>query len=687
MNKDTATVEFPVTGVDCAECALHVRRTLETVPGVLAAEVLLSSGRALVRYDPGRTNREALHHAVRRAGYSVGSPAPTQPGLAYLRLLAALFGGVLVVVVMGERLGVLQAVTHRVPVPVWVFLVVAGGWPVFVNVMRAAARRRVVAHTLMTLGVVAAASVGEWAAAAVVVFFMRVGDFIERLTAERARQALSHLTRLAPQIARVERDGAEVLVPAGAVQPGEVVVVRPGEAVPVDGEVVEGVATVDQSSVTGEPVPVEAGPGSRVLSASVVRSGYLRLRATAVGPESTFGRVVRLVQEAEANRSPVQLAADRFSGYYLPVVAAVALMTLLIRRDPVAAAAVLVVACSCSFALATPIAVLASVGALAREGVLVKGGRFLEVLARADVLLVDKTGTLTLGRPEVTDVLPASGWTAEEVLALAASAERYSEHPLAEAVRHAAQSQGVPVTAPEHFDPLPGVGVRARVGGRQVTVAKPDSAPGALEEAVRSLEQEGKTVVTVAVDGQVAGLVAFSDRLRHEVQQSFAALRTLGLREVVLLTGDNERSAQAVAQPLGIPWRARLLPQDKIQVVRRYQEQGRTVVMVGDGVNDAPALAQAHVGIAMGSAGTAVAVEAAHVVLMREDWTLVPRCFRVARRTVRTVWLNLAFTAAFNIAGLSLAALGLLPLPLAAAAQSLPDLFILGNSSRLLHGS
>lgn len=430
----------------------------------------------------------------------------------------------LLVVVVGERLGLVHAVTRRVSLPVWVLLVGAGGWPVFARVARAAARGRVTAHTLMTVGVAAAAAVGEWAAAAVVVFFMRVGDFVERFTTERARQAVAHLARLAPQTARVERGGEEVTVPAGAVQPGEVVVVRPGEAVPVDGEVVEGVATVDQSPVTGESMPTEAGPGSRLFAASVVRSGYLRVRATAVGPESTFGRVVRLVREAEANRSPVQQAADRFSGYYLPVVAAVAVLTFLARRDPLAAAAVLAVACSCSFALATPVAVLATVGALARHGVLVKGGRYL-------------------------------------------------------------------------------------------------------------------------------------------------------------------RSARAVAEPLGIPWRARLLPEDKIQVVRRYQEQSRVVVMVGDGVNDAPALAQAHVGIATGSAGTAVAAEVAGVVLLRDDWTLVPRAIRLARRAVRTVWLNLFFTAAYNLAGLSLAALGLLPLPLAAAAQSLPDLFILGNSSRLIRGS
>ncbi len=688
MNVSHGRVEFEVVGMDCVDCARQLQRTLEAVPGVAHARVAFPSGRAVVRYDPARTHMRALHEAVRRAGYHVdASPGQTSTaqGRALLRLLAALFGLVLLVVILGERAGVLDGLTRRIPPPVWLAVVVAGGWPVFTKVAAAALRGQVLAHTLMTVGVLAAVAVGEWAAAAVVVFFIRVGDFLERFTAERARQAVAHLARLSPQTARVEREGSEVVVPAGAVQVGEVVVVRPGESVPVDGEVMEGSALVDQAAVTGEPMPVEVGLGGTVFSASVVRSGYLRVRATAVGPESTFGRVVRLVQEAERNPAPVQRAADRFSAWYLPVVAAVAALTFLLRRDALAAAAVLVVACSCSFALATPVAVLASLGAAARRGILVKGGRYLEALARADVVLVDKTGTLTLGRPEVTDVVALEG-AREEVLALAAAAERYSEHPIGEAVRCAAELRGLQVPLPERFEALPGVGVRAWVDGREVTVARPEDLPGRPEEPVYRLEREGKTVVAVAVDGRRVGLLAVADRVRPQVGEALRALRQLGVRRVELLTGDSEAAARALAAELGIPWRARLLPEDKIEVVRDYQQKGHTVVMVGDGINDAPALAQAHVGVAMGSAGTAVAVEAAHAVLLREDWRLVPALYRLARRAMRTVWLNLAFTAAYNVVGLTLAALGLLPLTLAAAAQSLPDLFILGNSSRLLRG-
>ncbi|MDQ7801356.1 MAG: cation-translocating P-type ATPase [Armatimonadota bacterium] len=682
---EPSTAELSVRGMDCADCARHVQRALSGVPGVKEVEVLLASGLAVVRFDPSRTGIGQLQEAVRRAGYEVGPARPT-PSPAYgrslMRLLGAVFGAVLVLVVLGERAGLLQALTRRVPTATWLVVVLAGGWPVFRNVLRAALRGQVVAHTLMTVGLVAAAAVGEWAAAAVVVFFMRVGEFVERFTTERAREAVAHLARLSPHTARVERDGAEVVVPADAVQAGEVVVVRPGEAVPVDGRVVEGTATVDQAAITGEPMPVDVHPGSEVFAASVVRAGYLRIRATAVGPQSTFGRVVRMVQEAERDRGPVQLAADRFSSWYLPVVAGVALLTFLLRKDLLAAAAVLVVACSCSFALATPVAVLASVGAAARRGVLVKGGRYLELLARADVVLVDKTGTLTVGRPEVVDVVALDGRRPDEVLALAASAEWYSEHPLGEAVRRAAQARQLDVIPPETFEALPGVGVRARVSGRQVTVGKPERT--APDGPAGQLEQQGRTVVLVTVDGRAAGLLALADRPRPGVAQSLQQLAALGVKRVELLTGDSEAAARELAERLGIAWRARLLPEDKIEVVRRYQEEGHVVVMVGDGVNDAPALAQAHVGVAMGSAGTAVAAEAAHVVLLREDWSLVPQLFRLARRFMGTVWLNLLFTAAYNVAGLSLAAAGVLSPPLAAAAQSLPDVFILGNSSRLL---
>lgn len=432
-------------------------------------------------------------------------------------------------------------------------------------------------------------------------------------------------------------------------------------------------------------MPVEVAAGSVVFAATIIRLGSLRVRVARVGPDTTFGRVVKMVEEAEAHRGEVQRFADKFSGYYLPVVGGVAALTFLIRQDPLATAAVLLVACSCSIALATPIAMLASIGASAKRGLLIKGGKYLESMARADELLIDKTGTLTLGRPQITDVIPLNSLSAPELLALAATAERYSEHPLAEAVRLTARAQNLPLSEPDSFEAIPGMGVRATVNGILVTVGNSRMIPAATSlQVAAELEEQGKTLLFVACDGDLAGVLATADTLRHEVPVSLAELKPLGVNHIELLTGDNERVAAPLAKELGVSYRANLLPEQKIAVVKEYQTRGHTVVMVGDGVNDAPALAQADVGIAMGAAGTDVAIEAAHIALMREDWKLIPAAFRISRRTMTVVKLNLALTAVYNLAGLSLAALGFLPPILAAAAQSLPDLGMLGNSARLL---
>ncbi|HXF81967.1 MAG TPA: cation-translocating P-type ATPase [bacterium] len=686
------TVEVPIQGMDCADCARHVQQAIAGVPGIVSVDVRLAAEKAVVELGSPQMDLAAIRKAVEAAGYSVSLPdAPPSGKLVgnvsrqVLALLGVVFGAVLFVVVLGEWLGLFETLTDRVPWPIWLILVLAGGFPVFRKVLLAARRRQVMAHTLMSVGVAAAVAVGEWPTAAVVVFFMRIGDYAEWFTTDRARRAARNLAAMAPQTARVERDGTDVEIPAADVRQGDVVVVRPGEKIPVDGEVVSGEATIDQSAITGESMPAEVGPGSRVFAATLARTGSLRVRTTHAGRDSTFGRVIKLVEEAEANRADVQRAADRFAGHYLPVVAAIGALTLLIRRDPLAAAAVLVVACSCSFALATPIAMLASIGAGAKRGLLIKGGRYLESLARADVVLIDKTGTLTLGRPRIIDIVPLNGTTPEEVLALAGTAERYSEHPLAEAVRAAAQERKIPLGRPEHFEALPGVGVRARINGSQIMVSGGRAVTGAARPRVLdTLEAAGNTTMLVSRDEQAIGILAAADTMRPEVPGALAALRALGVRHIELLTGDHEQAAGGLAEPLGIPYRARLLPEDKIAVVKAYQAQGHTVVMVGDGVNDAPALAQADVGIAMGAAGTDLALEAAHVGLMRDDWMLVPAVFRIARRTMRVVMLNIAFTAVYNLAGLSLAALGFLPPIFAAAAQSLPDLGILANSSRLL---
>lgn len=615
------TIEVPIAGMDCTECTQHVQKAVQALPGVEEASVFLSSEKAVIRLDPERVKLEDIRRAVAGAGYSVPDikrqeaeeeAAPAARGFTrqVLTLLGIVFGLVLFIVVVGEWFGFFETITERVPLPLGIAVVLAAGAPIFLNVIRATLRRQIISHTLMSLGVVAALVVGQWATAAVVVFFMYVGEYAERMTTERARRAVKDLTALAPQTARVERNGAEVEVPVREVQPGDIVIVRPGEKIPVDGEVAAGQATVNQATITGESMPVEVGPGAQVYAATIAQFGSIRVRTARVGADTTFGRVVKMVEEAEAHRADVQRIADRFSAYYLPVVAGIALLTFLISRNPISTAAVLVVACSCSFALATPIAMLASVGAAARRGLLVKGGKYLESLARADVLLLDKTGTLTLGKPQITDVVPLNGLSADEVLALAASAERYSEHPLAEAVRTAARERNLPLADPAGFQAIPGAGVRAQVGGSTVEIGN-DRLVGGVSSLpqVSALQAQGKTMLYLASNGEPAAVLAASDTLRPEVPEALRTVRSLGIKKVELLTGDNERTACALAASLStqgveVAYRANLLPEDKIRIVKEYQQGGHVVIMVGDGVNDAPALAQADVGVAMGAGGT-----------------------------------------------------------------------------------
>lgn len=689
--KHADTIEIPVRGMDCADCVSTVQRAISAVTGVERVEVYLASEKAVIQTGHSPLDRAAVRRAVEGAGYEVPSQDHTEGTAAELQhinrwamsVLGAIFLAVLLVAVLGEGLGLIESLGSRIPWPLWLAGVLLGGFPIFRDVIRAALRGQILAHSLMSVGALAAVVAGEWPTAAVVVFFMRVGAFVEGFTTDRSRRAVRDLRGLAPQTARVDRGDGEVEIPLAELRPGDLVIVRPGESIPVDGEVMDGRATTDQASITGESLPVEVGPGSQVYAATIAQLGALRVRADRIGPESTFGQVIRLVEEAEGNRSHVERLADRFSGYYLPIVLAVALLTYVLSRNALASVAVLVVACSCSIALATPVAMLASIGAGARRGLLIKGGQVLERLAQADVLLIDKTGTVTLGRPEITDVIPLNGARDEEVILLAASTERHSEHPLAEAVREAARQRKLETIEPAEFESQPGRGVRARIGSDWITIGSSSTVQTELTLPA-DLLTKGRTLLYVSRNDELIGVLAAADSRRQEVPRTIGELRALGLARIEILTGDHEDATRPLAEKLGVPYRAGLLPQDKIEIVRSLQESGHVVVMVGDGVNDAPALAQADVGIAMGVAGTDIAIESADIALMIDDWDLVPQVVRMARRTMGIVRGNLAFTAAYNLIGLSLAAIGLLPPVLAAAAQSLPDLGIMANSSRLL---
>lgn len=684
------TVRLTVKGMDCAECTETVRKSLQAVEGVHSARVLLAAERAIVDFDPEKVVSDDLTKAVQSAGYTVEASdssqldSPTQHALA---LLGFAFAAVVLLIVAAEALGLVESLTDQVPWWAWLALIILAGYPVFKGVVKAALRREVIAHSLMSLGVLAAIAVGEWLTAVIVVFFMRVGDWVEGFTAERARVGLQSLASLAPESARLIKDGESVQVPLDDLNTGDIVLVKPGERIPVDGEVVSGQATVDAAAITGESMPVEVEPGDTVFAASLLHLGSLQIQTQAAGSMSTFGRALQMAEEAEANQGRVQRWADQFSGYYLPLVAGIALLTYLISGNALAAASVLVVACSCSFALATPIAMVATIGRAAQRGLLIKGGRYLETLAQVNVLLIDKTGTLTLGQPAIAAIQPIPGVSEAELLRFAGSVERRSEHPLAQAVLQAADERDVSLAEVQDFKVEVGVGVVGQVEGHSIRVASTRGVPlDRIPSDVTEWLHEGLSLLLVWRDDEYIGALGARDRLREEVPEALTRLRDLQDLEIEILTGDHERAAASLARDLKVNYRAELLPEEKIGIVREYQAAGRKVAMVGDGINDAPALAQADVGIAMGAAGTHLALESAHIALMRDDWGLVAEAFRLAQRTMGVVRSNLIFTGIYNFVGIGLAAVGILPPVWAAAAQSLPDLGILGNSSRLLRG-
>jgi Cd2+/Zn2+-exporting ATPase/Cu+-exporting ATPase len=694
------TLELTVPELDCADEARQIQAALSRLPGVEGVRTAVGARKAVVAYDADRIQSDAIRDAIRGLGMTVAEVRESDPGRrrSLPDLLGWGFVSVIAIValvgIIGERLGIVEELVDRIPWWLALAAVLAGGYPIFRNVVRALRNRSVTSHALMTLGIVGALVISQYAAAAVIVFFMRLSDFIEGYTTERSRHAIRELLKLSPETASVERDGREVVVSAGEVARGDIVLVKPGERIAVDGTVVDGRASVNQAPITGESVPVEKQTGAPVFAATICERGTLRVRTERVGRDTTFGQIVRLVEEAEAAKAPVQRFADRFTAYYIPVVVVVALGTYVIGGSATAAVATVLVACSCAIAMATPITVLAAVGQSARQGIVIKGGRYLEALAKVDTFVMDKTGTLTMGRPEVTDVVALRTIDEDEILRLAASLERRSEHPLAEGIVRTARARGLELGELGDFTVYPGEGVAGTVAGVKTLcgterLMKRADVPitDELRERISTLAGDGKSIVLLASDDCVVGLIALADVLRPEVPGAVAALRRLGIQHLLMLTGDRRPVAKAIADPLGVTFEAEVLPEQKIEIIRRLQREGRVVAMVGDGINDAPALAQADVGIAMGVMGTDAAIQAAHVALMADDWNVVPGAVRIGRRAFRTIKQNLWFTAAYNFVGIALAATGWLPPIAAAAAQSLPDVAVMLNSSRLLRGA
>ncbi|MHB9092396.1 MAG: heavy metal translocating P-type ATPase, partial [Chloroflexota bacterium] len=540
---------------------------------------------------------------------------------------------------------------------------------------------------------------------ATVVFLFGLGNVLEGYTMDRARGAIRSLMELAPVEARVRRGGREATVTAESVAVGEVVLVRPGERVPVDGRVVLGASAVNQAPITGESVPVEKSPDDEVFAGSIVEGGYLEVEATRPYAENTISRIARLVEEAQARRAPAQRFVERFSHYYTPTVLAgavgVALLPWLVLGQPFdpwfyRALVLLVIACPCALVISTPVAIVSAIARAARLGILIKGGAYLEEAGRLRAVAFDKTGTLTVGRPEVTEVIPLDSLAADEVLGLAAAIEARSEHPLAAAVvRRAAVAPGNGrVHAVSEFEALVGRGVRARVDGRTYYVGSPRlfadlGVPIAnAEPQIEQLQSDGQSVLLLGTETSLLGAIGLADRVRPGAREAVDALKRAGVARVALLTGDNEATARAIARVVGADeYRAGLLPEDKVKAVADLRARHGAVAMVGDGVNDAPALAAANVGVAMGAAGTDVALETADIALMADDLGKVAVAVDLSRRALGIIRANIAFALLIKAVFLALTAAGLATLWMAILADTGASLLVTLNGMRLLRKS
>jgi P-type Cu+ transporter len=564
---------------------------------------------------------------------------------------------------------------------------VIGGWPIVKEAFENILERRMTMELSMTIAIVAAAAIGEFFTALVITLFVLVAEVLEGMTVGRGRKAIRDLLEFLPREVAVRRGGQIRSVSIKELMAGDAVLVAPGGRIPVDGAVLAGHSFVDESRITGESMPVEKTPGAHVFAGSINQSGALEVRAERIGRDSSYGKIIEAVEQAERSRAPVQRLADRLAGYLVYFALAAAALTFLITRDIRATISVVIVAGACGIAAGTPLAILGAIGRAARLGAIVKGGVHLEALGRVDTVVLDKTGTLTLGKPEVSQIIPAARGTIEEVLAAAASAELRSEHPLGKAIVAYARQNNCAITEPADFGYTPGRGITAVTDNRPVLVGSLlwMSDNGVDAQASTAYEAQAGAEVFVARDGRLLGSILVADTIRAEAQPAIAALREFGVR-TILLTGDTRRVAAAVGTKLGIDEiEAELLPEQKLLRVRQLTTQGRVVAMVGDGINDAPALAEADVGIAMGS-GTDVAQESADVVLLGNDLKRLVETLVLARRTRSIIWQNFAGTLVVDAIGMALAAIGVLGPLLAAFIHVSSELIFILNSARLLPG-
>lgn len=733
---------IPISGMTCASCAKAIEKSINKLQGINEVSVNFATEKAKVVYDSTKTRISEIKDAIAKAGYkALEIEAGEQVDKERERrekemktlwrkfLVATIFTIPLLYIAMGHLLNAplpeiimpemnpfnFAAVQLVLAIPV----VIAGNKFYTVGFSKLI-RREPNMDSLIAMGTSAAFIYGIYAViqiangkveyakdlyfetAGVIIALILLGKYLEAVTKGKTSEAIKKLMGLQPKTAVVIQDGKEMTIPIEEVEVGDIILVKPGEKIPVDGEVIEGRTSVDESMLTGESIPVEKNVGSKVIGASINKNGTIKFKATKVGKDTALAQIIKLVEDAQGSKAPIAKLADVISGYFVPVVIAIAVIAGLAWYLSGESAifsltifiAVLVIACPCALGLATPTAIMVGTGKGAEHGVLIKGGEALETAHKINTIVFDKTGTITEGKPVVTDIVVVNGFDRDELLKLAASAERGSEHPLGEAIVNGAKEKNIELLDVEHFEAIPGHGIEVRIQGKEILLGNKKlmndrNIKITLQDESDRLASEGKTPMFIAIDNKLAGIIAVADVMKPSSKKAIELLHKMGI-EVAMITGDNRRTAEAIARQVGIDRvLAEVLPQDKANEVKKLQSEGKKVAMVGDGINDAPALAQADIGIAIGS-GTDVAMESADIVLMRSDLMDVPTAIQLSKKTIRNIKQNLFWAFAYNTAGIPIAA-GVLYLfggPLlnpifAAAAMAFSSVSVLTNALRL----
>jgi Cd2+/Zn2+-exporting ATPase len=678
-----------IENIHCGDCALNIERSVEHLPGVLSAEVSYVLSSATVYYDPNRVEVEKIKKAITKPGYMVRETLAERTWTFWKEMKSFIFLGLSGITLASSWiLEWLGWGPSYLPTAFSIASLILGGYPILKGAIQTLLIPDLNVDTLVSIAAIAATAVGAYREAATVIFIMLVGESLERVTVGKARKAITSLIQLAPKTAWVRREGKEIRVPIEEVEAKEIVIVKPGERIPVDGKIISGCGSINQSMLTGESIPIEKGVGDRIYCGTINESGSCEIETTQVAEDTKLAQIKRLILEAQAEKSPTQRVMDRFARYFIPAILLIALATFLITGDSLRAITILIVACPCALVLGTPTAVVAAIGNAARQGILIKGGAFLEQMGRLKILLMDKTGTLTHGRPKVVEMKTFDGLDEKEVLYWAAIAEKRSEHPLARAILEKAEEVGLNIPHPEFFESFRGRGVKAQWNGKTITVGSSEMLKKEgieIQESVKGLlKSESMTSLLIALDRRLLGLISMGDTLREKAKTAIDKIRKEGVSEIWMLTGDSNQVADRIGKELGISYEAKLLPEEKVKKVKEWKRRGQTVAMVGDGINDAPALATADIGIAMGAVGTDVAIETADIALMTDELEKIPTVIQLSRKALRVIKENLLFAIVFNTIMVLLSAQGWVTMILGAVMHQVSSLLVILNSMRLL---